>query len=321
MKVLITDAEYANINIERSVLEEAGFQVELGQCRTSEDVIRAGQGASALVTQYAPITRNVLEQLQDVRLVCRYGVGVDTIDLDAATELGVWVANVPDYGVEEVANHAITMALAMVRHLPWYDREIRHGHWHFLSTGPLRRLSRMTFGIMGMGRIGRAVAARAKPCFGRILGYDPFFTRDSEEKGVERVELEQLLNQSQVISLHLPLTQETHELVNRNMLEQMPEGSYLVNTSRGGLVNVEDLLQALDTGHLAGAALDVLAQEPPEPGHPILQHPKVLLSPHSAWYSTEAEEELRHKVALNIVSWARDGRPLYPIVEGRNRKA
>ncbi len=118
MNVLITDAEYANVDIERAVLEEAGFEVELAHCRTAEDVIHAGQGVSALVTQYAPITREVLEQIPGVRLVCRYGVGVDTIDLAAATEFGVWVAHVPDYGVEEVASHAIAMALAMVRHLP-----------------------------------------------------------------------------------------------------------------------------------------------------------------------------------------------------------
>src|SRR3712207_5998942 len=128
--VCSSDLEYPNIDIERAVLEDAGLHVELAHCHTAEDVIHAGHGAQVLVSQYAPITRAVLEQLPDVRLVCRYGVGVDTIDLDAATERGVWVAHVPDYGVEEVASHALAMALALVRHLPWYDREIRAGHWH-----------------------------------------------------------------------------------------------------------------------------------------------------------------------------------------------
>jgi D-3-phosphoglycerate dehydrogenase len=319
MNVLITDAEYPNIDIERAVLEDAGLHVELAHCHTAEDVIHAGHGAQVLVSQYAPITRDVLEQLPDVRLVCRYGVGVDTIDLDAATERGVWVAHVPDYGVEEVASHALAMALALVRHLPWYDREIRAGHWHFLSTGALRRLSSLTVGIVGMGRIGRAVAARARPCFGRLLGYDPFLSDSDWPEGVERVEWAALFAHSQVVSLHLPLTEQTHGLVNRQVLQTMPAGSYLVNTARGGLIDVDDVLHALDTGQLAGAALDVLPHEPPPSEHRVLQHSQILLSPHAAWYSAEAEAELRRKVALNIIAWARDGRPLYPVGEGRTR--
>ncbi len=171
-----------------------------------------------------------------------------------------------------------------------------------------------------MGRIGRAVAARARPYFGRLLGYDPFLPDGDWAEGVERVEAASLFAHSQVVSLHLPLTEQTHGLVNRKVLETMPNGSYVVNTARGGLIDVEAVLDALATGQLAGAALDVLPHEPPPSEHQVLHHPRILLSPHAAWYSAEAEAELRRKVALNIVAWARDGRPLYPVVEGRNRQ-
>lgn len=208
MKVLIADAEYPDIDLERGVLEEAGFEVELGQCRTPEEVIRAGHGASGLIVQYAPVTRAVFEQLPDVRVVCRYGVGVDTIDLQAAKEKGVWVANVPDYGVDEVATHAVAMVLALVRHVPAYDREIRAGHWHYLSTGTLHRISTLTVGIVGMGRIGWAVAERLGLIFGRILGYAPLLADVAWPEKVERVDLATLFAHSEVVSLHLPLTAE-----------------------------------------------------------------------------------------------------------------
>jgi D-3-phosphoglycerate dehydrogenase len=183
----------------------------------------------------------------------------------------------------------------------------------------LHRIRTLTVGIVGMGRIGRAVVERANPLFGRVLGYDPLLPDIAWPEKVERVDLAPLFAHSHVVSLHLPLTAETRGFVNRDLLRLMPEGSYVVNTSRGGLIHVDDLLQALDDGRLAGAALDVLPQEPPPPEHRILHHPNILLSPHAAWYSAEAEAELRRKVALNIVAWAREGRPLYPVVEGRER--
>lgn len=317
MKVLITDAEYPNIDeLERPILEGAGFEVELAQCRTPVQVIEAGRGASALVVEYAPITREVLEALPKVRIISRTGVGVDNIDLEAARERGVWVANVPDYGVGEVATHALGMVLSLMRHLPFYDRHVREGRWYYRSTGPLRRPSAMTLGIVGHGRIGSTIAQLAIPCFQRVLACDPYLPDSAWPGNVYPVDHETLFRQSHTVSLHVPLTDETRNMVERRFLSQMPEGSYLVNTSRGGVVNLDDLLEALDSGQLAGAALDVLPQEPPPSDHPILHHPRVLLSPHTAFFSVEAEEELRRKTALNIVEWAREGRPRYVVVEG-----
>ena len=316
MRVLITDFDYVDVEIERRILEEAGFEVVAAQCRTEEEVVEAGSGASALLTQYAPITARVMDGLSELRMVGRYGVGYDVVDVEAARERGLWVANVPDYGTEEVASHALSMAFALLRHLPLYDRAVMEGRWHPHSTGSLVRLKNLTLGVVGLGRIGGTFARRAAPWFGRTLGCDPYL--DAWPEGVEQASLEEVFSESLLVSLHAPLTEETRGLVDRGLLERMPEGAYLVNTARGGMVVMDDLLWALEEGLLAGAALDVLPHEPPPADHPLLGNPNVILTPHAAYYSLEAEEEARTKAARNVVAWARDGRPLYPVVEGRS---
>ncbi len=317
MRVLITDFDYEDVDIERRILEDAGLEVVAAQCRTGEDVVEAGRGASALLTQYAPITARVMDELPELRMVGRYGVGYDVVDVEAAGERGVWVANVPDYGTEEVASHALSMALSLLRHLPLYDRVVRDGRWHPHSTGPVHRLKNLTLGVVGVGRIGGTFARRASPWFGRTLGCDPYLREDAWTREVEQASLEEVFSESFLVSLHAPLTEETREFVDRGVLELMPEGGYLVNTARGDLVVMDDLLWALEEGPLAGAALDVLPQEPPPRDHPLRSNPNVILTPHSAYYSLEAEKEARTKAAWNVVAWAEEGRPLYPVVEGR----
>jgi phosphoglycerate dehydrogenase-like enzyme len=314
MRVLITDSEYPNTDVERQILEPAGHHVELAQCRTPEQVAEAGREFDVLVVQYAPITREVLEALPEVRLVTRYGVGIDNIDLKAAEDLGVWVANVPDYGVAEVATHALGMALALIRHLPSYDRQVHDGEWYYRGTGVLRRPSTLTLGVLGHGRIGSRMAQMAAPCFKEVLACDPYIPDSAFPENVRRVDHDELFAQSDVVSLHVPLTEETHQMVNGHRLAQMPEASYLVNTARGAVVELDDMLAVLDSGHLAGAALDVLPQEPPPADHAVLRHPRVLLTPHTAFYSIEAEEELRRKVAVNVLDWVQKGRPTYVVV-------
>ena len=317
MKVLITDFNYPDVELERRILEDAGLDLVTAQCRSEEDVIEAARGVSALLTQYARITARVMAELPELHMVGRYGVGYDIVDVEAARERGVWVANVPDYGTEEVAVHALSMALSLLRHLPLYDRDVKAGRWHSASTGPLFRLKNSTLGVVGLGRIGGTFARRASPWFGRTLGCDPYLEDDAWPEGVERASLEEVFSESLVVSLHPPLTEETRGFIDRGLLERMPEGGYLVNTARGGLVVMDDLLWALGEGPLAGAGLDVLPQEPPPQDHPLLSNPNVILTPHAAFYSVAAEQEVRRKAAQNVVAWAREGRPLYPVVEGR----
>jgi D-3-phosphoglycerate dehydrogenase len=317
MRVLVTDAEYTELDIEEEVLTGAGHEFRRAQCRTAADVVEAAKDVDAVLVQYAPITAEVLESLPQLRLVSRYGVGVDVVDVEAARARGVWVCNVPDYGTSEVALHAVAMLLALLRNLAGHDREVRAGHWDYQRGGPLRRPSTLTLGLLGLGRIGRMTAERAAPWFGGCVGYDPHLPDEAWPPGIERVGLEEVFVRSDAVTLHLPLTTETRSLVGADLLGRMPAGSYLVNTARGGLVDPDAVVQALDDGRLAGVALDVLPEEPPRWGHPLLTHPRALLTPHVGWYSQEAEVELRRKAAQNVVDWAATGRPTYPVVEGR----
>ena len=317
MKVLVTDADYASLDIESEVLAAAGHELVAASCRTPEEVIAAAAGVDALLVQFAPITAEVFEALPQLGLVCRYGVGVDVVDTDAARDHGVWVCNVPDYGTTEVAMHAVAMLLALLRNVAGHDREVRAGHWDYHLGGQLRRPSSLTLGVVGLGRIGGMAAERAAAWFGAVVGYDPYLTDSAWPNRLERLSLEDLFARSSAITLHLPLTDTTRGLVGTDLLTRMPSGSYLVNTARGGLVDLDALLDALDSGRLAGVALDVLPQEPPPQDHPLLSHPRALITPHVAWYSAEAEVELRRKAAQNIVDWARTGRPTYAVVEGR----
>jgi D-3-phosphoglycerate dehydrogenase / 2-oxoglutarate reductase len=317
MKALVTDAEYTSLDLEAEVLAAEGHELVSASCRTADEVIEAGAGVDAMLVQYVPITAAVFEALPQLRLVSRYGVGVDSVDTEAAREHGVWVCNVPDYGTTEVSLHAVAMLLALLRNLAGHDREVRAGHWDYHLGGDLRRPSSLTLGVVGLGRIGRMTAERAAPWFGAVVGYDPHLPDTAWPEAFERVELPDLFARSSAVTLHLPLTNTTRGFIGHDLLGRMPTGSYLVNTARGGLIDLDALLQALQSGQLAGAALDVMPQEPPPEDHPLLTHPRALITPHVAWYSVEAEVELRRKAAQNIVDWARTGRPTYAVVEGR----
>jgi D-3-phosphoglycerate dehydrogenase len=314
LKVLITDYDYRDLKLEQDIYREAGIEVAIGQYHTEEDVIGAAAGCFGLLVQYAPINTKVFAARPEIRIVSRIGAGVDNVDTEDAKRHGVWVANSPDYGIGEVATHALAMTLSLLRHLPWYDRDVRQGTWSAYSAGKLRRVGKLTFGILGLGRIGKRMAHIGRNCFQRVIACDPYIIDGDFPAYVERVSLEQLFSQSDAISLHVPLTQETRGMVNASLFKLMKPESQLVNTSRGAVVNIDDLLDALNAGRLEGAALDVLPIEPPPPEHPLLQHPRVMLSPHAAFYSDEALIELRIKAAQNLVDWARQGRPTYVVV-------
>ena len=318
MKFLITDHDFPDVDLETKLLHDAGMEVVTAQCRTEDDVIEAAKGCAGLLTQYAPMNAKVFAALPEVRVVSRMGAGFDTVNTADAKEYGVWVANSPDYGVGEVATHALGMALALVRHIPFYDRHVRANNWHYTSAGKLRRVSDMTLGILGFGRIGKRMAHLSSNVFGRVIACDPYIgDGDFFPDRVARVDQEQLFRDADVVSLHVPLNDETRGIANARMLQLMKKGSFLVNTARGSVANLDHVLAALDSGQLDGAALDVLPKEPPEADHPVLRHPRVLLTPHAAFYSVEGERELRRKAAQNLVDWARTGRPTYVVSEGK----
>ena len=318
MKFLITDYDFPDVDLEIELFRDAGMEAATAQCRTEDDVIAAARGCQGLLAQYAPMNAKVFAALPEVRIVSRLGAGYDTVNVADARRHGVWVANSPDYGIGEVATHALGMAIALVRHLPWFDREVRAGNWHYAATGGLARASELTLGILGLGRIGKRMSYIARNVFGPVIACDPYLIDGDFPAYVTRVSKEELFRKADVVSLHVPLNDETRGLVDARLLSLMKKGSYLVNTARGAVVVLDDVLAAVDSGRLDGAALDVLPKEPPEADHPILRHPRILVTPHAAFYSVEGERELRRKAAQNLVDWAKTGRPRYVVVEGKN---
>jgi D-3-phosphoglycerate dehydrogenase len=321
MKALITDFDFPDVALERGIFAAAGIPLAEAQCRSEDELIAAARECDALLLQYAPVTERVLAALPRVGIVSRYGAGFDTIDTAACARHGIWVANSPDYGVGEVATHALAMALALLRHLAIYDRDVKAGRWSYLSPGPIRRASDLTVGILGLGRIGKRFAHLARNCFARVIACDPYIIDGDFPAYVGRVGLEELFATSDIVSLHVPLNDETRGMVGAGLLGRMKRGSLLVNTARGAVVDVDAVLARLDDGTLDGAALDVLPVEPLATSHPLARHPRVLLTPHAAFYSTAAEVELRRKAALNIVQWAQTGRPMYPVLQGTKSPA
>jgi D-3-phosphoglycerate dehydrogenase len=317
MKILITDYDFPDVKLEQELYRAAGVEVVTAQCRTEDEVIEASKGCQGLLVQYAPVNAKVFAARPEIRIASRYGAGFDTINVDDAKKHGVWVANSPDYGVGEVATHALAMTLALVRHIAFYDRDVKAGNWHYTSAGKIQRAGDMTLGIVGLGRIGKRMAHIARNSFKRVIAYDPYIIDGDFPAYVERVGREQLFEQADAVTLHVPLNDETRGMINSALLGRMKQGSMLVNTARGAVVNVDDLLAALDSGRLDGAALDVLPVEPPAPDARVLKHPRLLLTPHSAFYSEVAAKELRRKAAQNLIDWARTGRPSYVVVEGK----
>ena len=276
--VLIADCDHGSVEPERSLLSAAGVELRVG----------GGGDADVLIVQYASVDGALLDRMPSCRAVVRYGVGVDTVDVEAATARGVWVVNVPDYGTAEVADHTLALMLALLRGVVVLDRSVRAGDWDDRAAGELRRLSSLTLGVVGCGRIGTAVAERAAAHGLRVLGFDPEGVRPPAEP----VGLAALLAAADVVTLHAPLAPATHHLIDP---ARMRPGAFLVNTARGGLVDSAALLAALESGHLAGAALDVFEHEPPP--SELVRHPRVIATPHAAWRSRESELALKTEVA------------------------
>jgi phosphoglycerate dehydrogenase-like enzyme len=318
-KVLFADYDFPDIELERGMFAAAGLELVTAQCRTEDEMIAAGKGCAAMLIQYAPVTERVVTALPGLCIVSRLGAGFDTIDTDACAKAGVWVANSPDYGVGEVATHALALALAMMRNIVAYNRDINAGSWHYLTPGRIRRAGNMTLGIVGLGRIGKRMAHIGRNVFQRVIACDPYIIDGDYPAYVERGVLADVFRESDVVSLHVPLNAETRGMIDATVLAHMQPGSFLVNTARGAVVDVEAALAALDRGTLGGLALDVLPVEPVPADSRLLGHPRVILTPHAAFYSIEAERELRRKTAQNIITYLQSGRPEYVVVAGTRR--
>ncbi len=318
-KVLFSDNEFPDVRLERDLFGAAGIELAVAQCKTEAEVIEAARDCAGILLQYAPITGRVVAALPELGIVSRIGAGFDTVDTEACARQGIWVANSPDYGVGEVATHALALALALIRNVVAYHRDIHAGTWHYLSPGELKRAGDMTLGIVGLGRIGKRMAHVGRNVFRRVIACDPYIIDGDFPAYVGRAGLTDVFAQSDVVSLHVPLTAETRGMIDAAVLGVLKPGSYLVNTARGAVVDIDAALAALERGTLAGLALDVLPVEPVPAGSRLLGHPRVILTPHAAFYSVEAERELRRKAAQNIVAWIKTGRPDYVVVAGTRK--
>jgi phosphoglycerate dehydrogenase-like enzyme len=319
---LLTDFDAPDFTLERTIFKEAGIQLVEAQCKTEDEVIAAARQckADALLIQYAPVTAKVLAALPRVGLCSRIGAGFDTINTADCQAAGVWVANSPDYGVGEVATHALALALDIIRGTTFHTADIRQGQWHYESNGKRRRAREMTLGIVGLGRIGKRMAQISRDIFGQVIAYDPNLIEGDFPVHVQRAKtLKELFRRAEVVSPHCLLNEQTKGMINADCFNAMKPGSFIVNTARGAVINIDDLLKALGNGQLFAAGLDVLPNEPALPNDPLCLHPRVVLTPHSAFYSVESEIELRSKAARNIVDWVATGRPTYPVVIGNKQ--
>lgn len=300
--VAVTDHPFPDLEIERSILEPEGYRLAEHQCATADEVADACADAVGVLNTYAPMPAGVIERLRRCRAIARYGVGLDTIDLDAAGARGIRVSNVPDYCVEEVALHTLALLLAAHRRIVRGDRLVRGGGWGALAAGAVRRLEGQLLGLVGCGRIPRAVATKAGALGLRVAAYDPYVPGDAWPAGVERyAELGELAADADFLSVHAPLTDETRHIVDEALIRRMPRHAVLVNTARGPLVDTDALDRALAEGRIGGAALDVLEDEPPPRELPLLRHDDVVVTAHQAFYSEEALRDLQRKAAENLL--------------------
>jgi D-3-phosphoglycerate dehydrogenase len=299
--VLLTDRAWPDDGIEREVVEAAGLSLVSGpdDASPAETIQRlaAEHQPAAIMTCWAPVSADAIAASRPLRLVARMGVGLDNIAVDAATELGVLVTNVPDYCVEEVSDHAVGLVLAWTRGLVRADRDVRAGRWD-PSGARLRRLATLTCGVVGYGRIGQATARKLAGLGARVIASDPFPPPDTH--GIPVVPLDELLRCSDAVIVHAPLTPATHHLIGPRELSLMPRGALIVNVSRGGLLDTAALIEALRDGRLGAAGLDVLESEPEVPRE-LLEHPGVVITPHIAFSSDVAVEQLRRSAAEEVV--------------------
>ena len=297
-KIIITDCDHPSVEIEKKILSEINPELTLETCKTEEDVIAVASDADGIINQYAPFTRKVIKSLNRCKIIARYGVGVDNIDVEAATENNIIVANVPDYCLDEVSTHAIALMLDCARGITSLDRKVRDKKWDFTLAKPLFRTKGKILGLFGLGRIARMVAQKASGFGLRIIAYDPYVSK--VDIGVKLVELSQLLTDSDFLSIHVPLTDETRHSFSENELRTMKKTSYLVNTSRGPIVDEKALYVALKEKWIAGAALDVMEKEPPDWEDPLLKLDNIIMTPHISFYSEESYVELKTKVAESV---------------------
>ncbi len=312
--VVVTDHQYPSLDVQIRILEEADAHLVVSPSPRPEDILSIAADADALLVGMAPITPEIIAGLRRCRVIVRYGVGYDNVNVEAATEHGIYVCNVPDYCIDEVSAHAILLTLACLRRLPWEIEVAHRPSWGESVTGDVPRLVGLTFGVLGLGRIGSEAARKAAGIGFRVIACDPYIPPEQfTAAGAEPVSFDELLSRSDVLSIHTPLTEETRGMFGEAELQRMKPTAILVNTARGPIVSNAAVLKALQEGWIAGAGLDVLEQEPAPPDEPLLSEPKAIITPHIAWYSERSIVELQQKAAEEVVRVLSGQKPRNPV--------
>lgn len=311
MKALVTDFAWSDLDVETSILEAHGVRVEVAPSTEPTDLVRAAEDADAILVNWARVDRALMDAATGLSIVARLGIGLDNIDVAHATRRGILVTNVPDYCVAEVADHTLALILALVRNLATFDRACRAGTYDLRGAPPMRRLEGRLLGLVGFGRTARAVALRAAG-FGLRVAATTRTPRDLGD-GVAWLPLDELLAQSDVVSLHCPATPLTRRILDARALARMKPTSFLVNTARGSLVDPDALAAALARGDIAGAALDVQDPEPPDLARPPWCDPRVVVTPHAAFSSSESLADLRERAATQVATALAGGTPSHVV--------
>jgi D-3-phosphoglycerate dehydrogenase len=311
--VTVSDSVFPNLDPARQVLSSIGAELRMADSPTPDGIVAAAASSDALLVTYAKITADMIQRMPKCRIISRFGIGVDNVDIEAATGARIVVTKVPDYCIDEVSDHAMALLLALVRKIPSSSARTHGGRWEMKAVVPIHRLRDSVLGLAGFGRIPQLVAPKAQAFGMKVIAYDPFVPEDAFKRaGVDRVELAQLLTTSDYISIHTPLTPETRHLFNRETFGRMKRGAYLVNTARGPIIDEAALAEALDAGQIGGAALDVMSQEPPPPS-PLFGRDNVIITPHTSFYSEESLVELQVKAAQEVVSVLSGKSPRNPV--------
>lgn len=299
-KVVITDREYADIDNEKRILTAIDAEVQDYQYKDSDDIVKAAHDADAIMVQYAKITADIIDKLENCKIITRYGIGYDNIDVEAATRKGIFVCNVADYCKDEVSSHAVAMMLDISTKLSAYNRWTHENKW---SGAPLIRhsLRNQVVGIISFGRIAQCFAAKAAAFCDNIMAYDAFMpASEIESRGVKAAGFDEIIEKADYISIHCPLNDDTYHMFDRSVFRRMKDSAVLINAARGPVVDGKALVWALQNKEIAGAALDVLENEPPADNDPILTMDNVIITPHVAWYSEESQQLLQQIPAEDI---------------------
>jgi D-3-phosphoglycerate dehydrogenase len=299
--IAVSDSAFPNLDPARKLLAKSDAELRLAEGPTPEAILTVARNADAVLVTYAPVTGEMIRQMMRCRIIARFGVGVDNVDIGAATEMGIVVTNVPDYCIDEVSDHAMALLLALARKVPFANARAHAGRWEMPAVVPIHRLRGSILGLVGFGRIAQLLTPKAQAFGLSVISSDPLVEPETMTRaGVEKVDFAELVRVSDFISIHAPLVPETDRLFEGRVFRQMKPSAYLINTARGSIVDEADLAQALDRGQLAGAALDVLSREPPQ-NSPLLGRENVILTPHTSFYSVESLIDLQTRATEEVL--------------------